>query len=179
MKVSRVRVNNRKKAFEVQIDGRGFSFPFAHLEVRPGPEDRITEVHVDEEIGGEGFSCRLASGAEGTVHGEQVLEYNEDPNYLADLLLYRLTLEARRRVEASALSKRELIRRLGMSPSQLYRLLDTTNDTKSLNRLISLFRVLGYTVRLQLIAQDGAVKAELTADTGEATNPAHGGARTA
>jgi len=82
-------------------------------------------------------------------------------------------------VEASTLSKRELIRRLGMSPSQLYRLLDTTNDTKSLNQLISLFRVLGYTVRLQLIAQDGAVKAERTADTGEATNPAHGEARTA
>ncbi|MBI2369746.1 MAG: hypothetical protein HYV08_05825 [Deltaproteobacteria bacterium] len=57
---------------------------------------------------------------------EQVLEYNRDPNYLRDLLLYRLTLEAQRRINASPPSKREIIRRLGTSAAQLYRLLDQT-----------------------------------------------------
>ena len=36
--------------------------------------------------------------------------YNQDPHYLRDALLYKLTVEAQKRVEASALSKREIIR---------------------------------------------------------------------
>jgi len=82
---------------------------------------------VDDEVGGEGFTYRLASGLEGSVHIEQVLEYNEDPSYMRDLLVYRLTLEAQRRVSESSLSKREIIRRLGTSPAQFYRLLDLPN----------------------------------------------------
>ena len=69
----------------------------------------------------------LRSGRTGTVHVEQVLEYNQDPTYLRDLLLYRLTLEAQKRVAESPLSKREIVRRLGTSAAQLYRLLDQTN----------------------------------------------------
>ena len=68
---------------------------------------------VDRELGSEGFSFVLRSGREGTVHVEQVLEYNRDPGHLRDQLLYALTLEAQKRVKASALSRRELIRRLG------------------------------------------------------------------
>jgi hypothetical protein len=55
------------------------------------------------------------------------LEYNRDPNYLRDLMLYKLTIEAQRRIAGSPLSKREIIRRLGTSTTQLYRLLDQTN----------------------------------------------------
>ncbi|MHB0981585.1 MAG: hypothetical protein ACYC5Q_16210 [Thermoleophilia bacterium] len=44
---------------------------------------------------------------------------NQDPRYLRDLLLYRLTLEADRAVEESPLSKREFIRRLRTSPAQV------------------------------------------------------------
>jgi hypothetical protein len=46
---------------------------------------------------------------------DQVLEYNRDPNYSRDLLLYKLTLEAQKRVAASPLAKREIIRRLRTS----------------------------------------------------------------
>ena len=53
------------------------------------------------------------AGPKGVVHIEQVLEYNRDSSYLRDALLYRLTIEAQRRVEASALSKREIVRQLG------------------------------------------------------------------
>ena len=44
----------------------------------PAPGDHVVSAHVDPEIGREGFSYVLASGAEGAVHGEQVLDYNKD-----------------------------------------------------------------------------------------------------
>jgi len=43
----------------------------------------------------------LRDGREGTVHVEDVLEYNQDPDHLRDQLLYRLTLEAQKRIAAS------------------------------------------------------------------------------
>ena len=46
------------------------------------------------------------------------------------------------------MSKREVIRRLNTSPAQLYRLLDTTNHTKSVDAMISLLGVLGMSVEL-------------------------------
>jgi hypothetical protein len=49
---------------------------------------------VDKELGGEGFTYELQSRKTGTIHAEQVLQYNRDPNYLRDLMLYKLTIEA-------------------------------------------------------------------------------------
>ena len=93
----------------------------------------------------------LKSGAEDSVHIDAVLEYNEDPTYMRELLVYRLTVEAQKRLEASDLSKREVIRRLGTSASQFYRLLDQSNHRKSIDRLVVLLRVLNcevdFTVR--------------------------------
>ena len=84
----------------------------------------------------------LESGKEGTVHSEQVLEYNQDPSNLRDVLVYKLTIEAQKRVNASPLSKREMIRRLGTSATQFYRLLDQTNYSKSVDQLLTLLHVL-------------------------------------
>jgi len=67
---------------------------------------------------------------------------------MRDLLLYKLTLAAQDRVKKSALSKRELIRRLGTSPAQFYRLLDQTNYKKSMDQLMVLFHILDYEVDL-------------------------------
>ena len=91
------------------------------------------------------------------MHIEQVLEYNKDPAYLRDLLLYKLTLAAQRRVIATALSKREIIRRLGTSPAQLYRLLDQTNYRKSVDQVLHLLHVLDCDV--DVIVRDQARKA--------------------
>jgi hypothetical protein len=49
---------------------------------------------------------------------------------------------------ASALSRRELIRRLGTSATQFYRLLDQTNYRKSVDQLLSLLQILDCEVRL-------------------------------
>ncbi len=51
---------------------------------------------------------RLASGREGSVLAEQVLDYNQDPGYLRDLLLYRLTVEAQKAVEDSPLYRKSV-----------------------------------------------------------------------
>jgi hypothetical protein len=72
-----------------------------------------------------------------------VLEYNQDPAYLNDALLHRLTIEARKAVAGSDLSKREIIRRLGTSASQFYRLLDPTYYGKSVGQMLALLRVVG------------------------------------
>ena len=67
---------------------------------------------------------------------------------MAGFLLYRLTLEAQKAVEDSPLSKREISRRLRTSPVQLYRLLDSTNYRKSVDKLLFLLQVLDRDVDL-------------------------------
>ena len=148
MKVRRVKANNRRKAFEVSVHRNVYLYPYAKLHPQPKPGTKVVEVFVDKEIGSEGFTYVLESGEEGTVHIEQVLEYNQDPGYLRELLLYKLMLEAQKRVEASPLSKREIIRRLGTSATQFYRLLDQTNTRKSVGQLLSLLHVLDCDVDL-------------------------------
>ena len=78
-------------------------FPYVKVDPQPSATDPITRVFVDKELGREGFTYVLESGKEGTVHSEQVLEYNQDPNYLRDVLVYKLTIEAQKRVNASPL----------------------------------------------------------------------------
>jgi hypothetical protein len=148
MKIRRVSANNRKKVFEVKTSSRELVFPYSKVDPRPTQADRIAETVVDEELGREGFTYVLESGGEGTVHIDQVLEYNQDPGYLRDTLLYKLTLEAQKRVKTSPLSKREIIRRLGTSATQFYRLLDQTNYRKSVDQMLLLLNVLDCEVDL-------------------------------
>ena len=77
-----------------------------------------------------------------------MLEYNRDSGYLSELLLHELTVEALKALEESGLSKRELIRRLGTSPSQFYRLLDPTYYGKSVGQMLALLHLLGKEVDL-------------------------------
>ena len=148
MKIRSVRHNNRKKVFEVRTSAKSLVFPFSKAEPTPTMEDPIAELFVDPEAGREAFTYVLQSGRTGTVHIEQVLEYNQDPAHLRNLLLYRLTLEAQKRIAASPLSKREIVRRLGTSAAQLYRLLDQTNDRKSVDQVLALLQVLNCEVDL-------------------------------
>ena len=144
MKVRRVAVNNRKQRLEVTTSsGRILPFPYAKLDPRPAQKNRVREASPDRELGNQAVTYVLESGAEGSLHLDDVLEYNEDPRYLSELLMHRLTVEARKRIEPAGLSRREIVRRMNTSLPQLYRLLDPTNTTKSLNQLVSLLHVLG------------------------------------
>lgn len=142
MKIKKVTHNNRKKAIDVVTYSKDYLFPYAKLEVQPSRENPIKNLYVDKELDNEAFTYELESGDEGTVHIDHVLEYNRDPGYMRDLLLYKLTLAAQEGVKRSSLSKREMIRRLGTSPAQFYRLLDQTNYKKSLDKLMSLLHIL-------------------------------------
>ncbi len=153
MKLRTVSTDNRKKAFHVRGGGRRLSFPFANADPPPSAQDPVVSVFVDPELGGDGFTYQLASGLSGTVHVEQILEYNQDPAHLRDLLLYQLTLEAQRLVAASPLSKRAIIRRLGTSPSQLYRILDQTNYRKTVDQILRLLGVVGGDVQVTVRAR--------------------------
>lgn len=153
MKLRSVTHNNRKKLFEARSGSRRLPFPYAKAEPRPTAEDPVERASVDAELDREGFTYRLQSGRTGTVHVEQILEYNEDPSYRRDLLLYKLTIEAQERIAKSPLSKREIVRRLGTSAAQLYRLLDQTNYRKSVDQLLSLLQVLECDVDLVVRAK--------------------------
>jgi hypothetical protein len=148
MKIRRVAANQRRRAFDVVTARTTYSFPFAKLRLQPTPTNKIKKAYVDRELGNEAFTYVLESGEEDTVHLDDVLYYNEDPGYMRDLLLHKLTVEAQKRVERSPLSRRELIRRLRTSATQFYRLLDPTNYKKSVDQLLTLLRVLDCDVDL-------------------------------
>lgn len=146
MKIIRVEPDNRKRAFVVTTRKGDFLFPYKRCDPSPALSDRLAEVYVDPELGREGFTYRLESGAEGTVHMDSVLDVNADPDYLARIELHQLTLEAKRRLDSSGLSARTVAAMLGTSPAQLYRLLDPTNYNKSARQLLALLAIGGATV---------------------------------
>jgi hypothetical protein len=150
VKIQSVTFNNRRKDFTVRLRAMSYRYPYSRLDEQPGPGDHVVGAFVDPEIGREGFSYTLASGAEGTVHVDQVLDYNKDPRYMREVLLYELTLEAQRRIDGALLSRREVARRLGTSPAQLYRLLDQTNTRKSVDQMLALLSVLECEVEMRV-----------------------------
>jgi len=157
MKIRSVTANNRSKEFSVTVwSGATFSFPYGEADPQPDAANLIEEVFVDKELAKEAFSYTLKSGEEGSVHIEQILEYNEDPKYLSDLLTYKLTLEAKHQIEISGLSRRQVARRLKTSVPQLYRLLDPSNTRKSMNQLVALLHILNCDIDLVVTKKDAA-----------------------
>jgi len=157
VKIREVTVNNRKGQLELTVrSGKTFPVPYAKLDPRPTAEDRIRKAYVDKELGSEAVTYVLESGAEGALHIEHALEYNQDRSYLAELMIHKLTVEAQRRVDRSGLSRRELARRLGTSVAQLYRLLDPANSRKSLTQLLALLHVLDYEVEFVIHPRSAA-----------------------
>ena len=158
MKIIRVEANNRKRAFEVHVGKRVLLLPYAAIRPTPSTKNRIVGIAVDSDMGNEGFIYRLASGKEGVVHIDHVLEYNKDPVFMKEEALYRMTLVAQKAVKSSPLGVRELTRRLKTSPAQFYRLLDQTNYNKSLMQMIELLVLLnqevGISVRPRSRAKD-------------------------
>jgi len=144
VKIRKLTVNYRRARLEIRISsGRVYPFPFSRLDPRPTTRNRLRTAFIDKELGNEAVSYVLASGAEGALHIDHVLEYNEDPRLLSELLTHRLTVEARKGVERARLSRREIVRRMRTSLPQLYRLLDPANPRKSINQLVALLHVLG------------------------------------
>lgn len=148
MRIRSVKTDDQRQVFVMRTWRGVYDFPFGKADPAPAATDPVSELFIDEELAREGFTYRLESGAEGSVLADQVLEYNADPSYVRDRLLYQLTLEAQRELQQTNLSMREIIRRLGTSPAQFYRLVDQTNYSKSIDKVLALLQVLGCDVEM-------------------------------
>ena len=149
MKIRSLKTNNHKKAFALRTYKDSYEYPYAMLDRPPTDDDKIVHAYVDPELGDEAFTVELKSGVEDSVHIDRVLEYNRDPSYMRDLLLYKLTIATKKLVESSPLGIRELSRRLGTSPTQIYRILDEENTRKSIDRVFELLSVLQCRIDIQ------------------------------
>lgn len=156
MKIRSVIPVARRRAFSIRTARGSFEFPWSELDVVPSAADPVVEALPDPELGREGFTYRLASGAEGTVHVDHVLRFVRDPDYQRKELLYALTNEAIDTLAASGRTKRSLARQLGTSLAQLARLLDPANSRKSLDQLVRLLTALGRRVDLRFEAMEPA-----------------------
>ncbi len=146
MKIGSVTANNRRRCFEIETTKGTFTFPFLKLDLLPSRTNRVKEVYVDPELGNEAITYVLESGEEDSVHADDFLNYNKDPDYMRDLALYKLTLKAGKLLKESKLPKRELARRLATSPAQVYRLLDPANQRKTIDQMVRLLACLDYTL---------------------------------
>ena len=150
VRIKKVAVNMRKRVFSAEVKKLSYEFPFSRLEVIPTLQDPITKIYVDRELAYEGFTYVLKSGKEGSVVWDQFLDYNKDPDYEHDMLLFKLTCRALDLIKEKRIRKRELARRLRTSPSHLYRLLDTTFYGKTIDQMIKLLSALDYRVEFVL-----------------------------
>ena len=156
MKIRSVVPVARRRAFSIATARGSFEFPWSELDVVPSAADPVVEAFPDPELGQEGFTYRLASGAEGTVHVEHVLRFVRDPDYQRKELLYALTSEAIDALAAAGRTKRSLARQLGTSLAQLARLLDSANTRKSVDQMVRLLAALGRKVELHVGAIETA-----------------------
>src|SRR5262245_7554049 len=150
VKIRSVRSDPRRRAFAVSIARRVHEFPWTQLDVVPSSDDPVVSVRPDPELGNEGFTYRLTSGKEGTVHADHVLRFVRDPDHQRIELLYALTNEAIDAFADSGRTKRSVARQLGTSLAQLARLLDPANSRKSIDEMIRLLTALGRKVELRI-----------------------------
>jgi len=151
MKIKKITINNRKKCFEIQVTkGLEYLFPYSKLEAKPSKGNKIIKVVIDKEIKSEGIIYTLTDGNEGTLHIDDILLYNKDPDYMKEIRLHNLTCEAIKIVKKKNISKSELARRLKATRMQLNRLLDPSFYGKTTDQMIKLLTALDYNVELVL-----------------------------
>lgn len=143
MTIKFAKINHHKKCLEIETPKGLLALPFSKLRLMPSSEDPIVEIYVDEDLASEAVTYKLKSGLEDSIHVDAFLDYNEDPDYMKKLALYNVTIRALELVEKANISKREIARRLSTSPPQLYRLLDTSNYSKSIDQMVRLIAALG------------------------------------
>ncbi len=147
MKIKNIQKNNRKKCFELTLsNGSKVLFPYSKLKNKPTPHDPIVHASIDPELAHEGFTCVYKSGRDSSVLLDEVLEYNKDPDYLRKILLYKLSLQVQKLIETKEISKKEIMRRVGLSPTQFYRLINQSFYGKTIDQMIRLLSALDCTV---------------------------------
>ena len=148
MRIRNITANNKKKSFEIKTSKGQFEFPFSRLRLLPSKHNKIRSVYADPELDKKAFTYVLENGAEDSVLLDAVLAYNKDPDFLKQMLLYRLSIKAKELLKTKKVSKREVMRRLNTSPTQFYRLIDQTFYGKTIDQMIRLLAALDCPVDL-------------------------------
>lgn len=126
------------------------NLPFGKLMTPPSKENPIESVWIEPEMAELGVSYKLKNGQVDSVPLEAFLDFNKDPEFIREMELHRLSLLALKAVKKSGISKNELCRMMNTSMSQLLRLLDPTNYSKSLDQMVKLFTLLGHEVKIDV-----------------------------
>jgi len=145
-----VEIDNRRAELRIHEASKVWLFPYAKLRLKPEPDNPIIEAFPDPELGNECFTYFLASGETDSIHLDNVKALNRDPESMVDLFLFDLTVEALESIEEGGMGIRQLARMMDTSPAQIYRLLETTNYSKSIGQMIRLLYLLGKDVRLEV-----------------------------
>ena len=152
VKIDAVEIDNRRAELHIHEAGKVWLFPYQKLRLKPTRDNPIIEAFPDPEMGNECFTYFLASGETDSIHLDNVKALNRDPESMVDLFLFDLTVEALESIEESGMGIRQLARMMDTSPAQIYRLLETTNYSKSIGQMIRLLYLLGKDVRLEVKA---------------------------
>lgn len=150
-KIKNVSNDNKKKLITIEYAKGELSIPYSKLMAKPSAKNKIAEIYVDSELENKAITYVLESGAMDSVPLDAFLDFNKDSDYLREVKIHKLTVIANRYVEDSGMSKREICRRMNTSLSQLSRLLDTTNSSKTFDQLIKLFNTLGTDVKIEVL----------------------------
>ena len=138
-KFKTVEFNNKKRVFILTYtSGLVVECPYSSL----GIKNKIVEAGPDKEVGNHSFFFVLENGEKDYVPYDQPLHISNNPDYMRQELMFDLTMKIKQIIETAGISKRELARSLKTSVTQINRLLDQTNYTKDLSRLIQIASLL-------------------------------------
>jgi len=149
-KIRKATWDNKKRLIEIETAKNSFSLPFAKLMTSPTSGNPIEELYVDKELASTAITYHLKDGSVDSVPLDAFLDFNKDPDYLREAEMHRLTILANKLLKESGISKREICRRMETSMSQLARILDTSNYSKTFDQLIKLFTIMGTEVKIEV-----------------------------
>lgn len=152
MIITSVNLNKKMQSVMVNVNDKTYHLPFAKLRTKPTQLESIESIWIDEELGKQAVTYRLSSGREDSIHLDAFLDYNKDVDYLRKVKLYDLTIRCSEIIQSSEVSKREIARKMSTSVSQLLRLLDINNQTKTIDQMIRLLYCLGASVEFDIRA---------------------------
>lgn len=141
-----IRIKYRGRDLDLNYKKNNLSFNFKNLH----------KVYVDKELGEEAITLLFINGEEDSVPLDAFLEEGKDPDFYKDLCLYEMTLLLIEKFEESEITKSKLAKSLDTSMSQINRLMDTSNKSKTIDQIIKALAVLGHKIVLsaKAILQD-------------------------
>lgn len=152
-KFKEIKPNYRKNAFEIVLQegrkARRYYLPFAVFRDKEiGTSNRVANVAINRELGGQGASFTLEDGSEGDFPADFVLYYC-DPTYDWSPI-NQLKKVLKDKLNSSKLSMRVLADALNTSPSQVMRLLEENKASKQMMQLFHLAEMAGYQIEFHL-----------------------------